>query len=167
MDYNTIQQLLERYFNGDTSLRDEAQLRRYFAGPDIDERLRRYQPLFRYLQAEQARTTSTDFDDNWQSPPARTAKIRRLGGPRTWFIGIAAMLALALGLWFLAPAPEVATEQTAGNAIDWSKYEPKSEEEAIRLTRTALIGAATHLNAGARQAAKKVKRVKTLADPTR
>ena len=170
MDYHTVQQLLERYFQGETSLRDEAQLQRYFSQPEVDERLRQYQPLFRFLQAEQQRTTSTAFDEHWEAPPAKPeARIRHLGTPRlSWYAGIAAMLALALGLWFMLPTPgEVTTDTPVASAIDWSKYEPATEAEALQLTRQALGAAATNLSMGARQAVHNVSRVKTLADPTR
>jgi hypothetical protein len=166
MDYHTVQQLIESYFQGETSLQEEARLRQYFSQPEIDERLRPYQPLFRFLETEQERTTSSSFDEQWTAPPQ--ARIRRLRAPRLgWYVNIAAMLVLAIGLWFLLPSPTGVQEAPVATAIDWSKYEPASEAEALQMTRQALVGAATTLSTGARQALQQATRVKTLADPTR
>ncbi len=46
MESKTIKELLNRYFDGLTSLAEEQQLRRYFASEQVDEELRPYQQLF-------------------------------------------------------------------------------------------------------------------------
>ena len=46
MDYKYIEQLLERYWQGETSLQEEDILRSFFSQPDILDNLRKYQPLF-------------------------------------------------------------------------------------------------------------------------
>ena len=46
MDYKYIEQLLERYWQGETSLQEEAILRSFFSQPDIPESLQQYQALF-------------------------------------------------------------------------------------------------------------------------
>ena len=46
MDYKYIEQLLERYWQGETSLQEEDILRSFFSQPDIPDNLRKYQPLF-------------------------------------------------------------------------------------------------------------------------
>ena len=59
MDYKYIEQLLERYWQGETTLQEEAILRAFFCQPDIPDHLRRYQPLF-VLEKEEP--LGDDFD---------------------------------------------------------------------------------------------------------
>ena len=60
MDYKYIEQLLERYWEGETTLQEEAILRAFFSQDDIPANLMRYKSLFDCgLQEE---TLSDDFD---------------------------------------------------------------------------------------------------------
>ena len=49
MDYKVMEQLLDKYFDGETSLQEESRLREYFRRADVPEALQPYQPLFRHL----------------------------------------------------------------------------------------------------------------------
>ena len=60
MDYKYIEQLLERYWQGETTLQEEAILRNFFSQPDIPEHLRTYQPLF---DLEKEEPLGDDFDE--------------------------------------------------------------------------------------------------------
>lgn len=46
MDYKYIEQLIDRYFDGETTLEEEQILRKFFAQEEIPEHLRQWQPLF-------------------------------------------------------------------------------------------------------------------------
>ena len=59
MDYKYIEQLLERYWQCETTLQEEDILRSFFSQPNIPEELRRYQPLF---TCEQEEPLGDDFD---------------------------------------------------------------------------------------------------------
>lgn len=50
MDYKYIEQLLERYWAGETSLQEEAILRNFFSQDEIPAGLIRYKALFTYQQ---------------------------------------------------------------------------------------------------------------------
>jgi len=52
MDYKYIEQLLERYWNCETTLEEERILRTFFSQKDIPVRLLPYRDLFCYEQAE-------------------------------------------------------------------------------------------------------------------
>jgi hypothetical protein len=151
MGNKLIEQLLERYFAGETSLAEEQQLCAFFQRQEVPESLRPYQPLFRYLAQQQAQARlSSDFDAQLLqrlAPAAPEAKIRRLA-PRAWALRIAAAMALALGMaWLMLPQlqphsqPEVA-------AIDWAKYEVQDLDEAFAITQSALNRASAELNRG-------------------
>lgn len=47
-----IDKLLEKYFEGNTSLEEESMLRNYFRQSDIDESHRVYAPLFNFFSSE-------------------------------------------------------------------------------------------------------------------
>lgn len=47
-----IDELLERYFEGETSAEDEHRLRTFFASDDVPEHLAAYKPLFAYFDEE-------------------------------------------------------------------------------------------------------------------
>ena len=62
MDCKYIEQLLERYWQCETSLEEEAQLRAFFNGSDVPEHLLRYKDLFVYQQLQQEVGLGADFD---------------------------------------------------------------------------------------------------------
>ena len=62
MDSKQLEQLLEKYWNCETSLEEEKQLRDYFQG-EVPERLKETADLFRYFKAQQATSVGgEDFD---------------------------------------------------------------------------------------------------------
>ncbi len=52
MTFEIINNLIEKYFTGETSLEEEKILRGYFNGADIDARLASYAPLFKFFEKE-------------------------------------------------------------------------------------------------------------------
>ena len=48
MDYKYIEQLVERYFNAETSLKEEQILRSFFSQEDIPAEMQQWAPLFAY-----------------------------------------------------------------------------------------------------------------------
>jgi len=157
MEDQMIRQLLDRYFEGETSLEEEAQLRRAFQQKEVPEDLQPFRPLFRYLNQEREARLDQGFeqrlleqiDEKPETPPA--AIMRRLPVQR-WAVGIAAAVVLALGLfWLYQPATFQQQEEVA--AIDWSKYEVDDPEEAFKITQSALLQASQELNQGTKVAA--------------
>lgn len=62
MDSKHIEQLLERYWQCDTSLEEEAELRAFFREEEVPEHLLRYKDLFVYQQLQQEVRLGDDFD---------------------------------------------------------------------------------------------------------
>ena len=81
MDYKYIEQLLNRYFEAETTLKEEQILRAFFAQDDEDVpgALRRYKPLFEAM--EKGDVLGTDFDDrilrliDTESPEVSKARV--------------------------------------------------------------------------------------------
>ena len=83
MNEQKIHELLQRYFDGATSLNEERELQRFYAGKDIPDALKPFQPLFAFFAEERA-----------VEPPAQKPEARIT--PLNWAIitGIAASIAI-------------------------------------------------------------------------
>ena len=104
MDYKYIEQLLERYRQGETTLQEEAILRNFFSQPDIPESLRKFQALF---TLEKEETLGDDFDERilgmLEEEPK--AKIVTLTSRLMPLFKAAAIVAIILTLGNAAQAP--------------------------------------------------------------
>jgi hypothetical protein len=106
MDYKYIEQLLERYWQGETTLQEETILKTFFSQPDIPEDLRKYSALFTY-EAEKAEGLGDDFDARMlemtgEAPKAKTVTLTSRLMP---LFKAAAIVAIVLTLGNAAQAP--------------------------------------------------------------
>ena len=62
MDYKYIEQLLENYWNCETSTEEEQILRSFFSQKDVPVHLLKYKELFAYAQASSKEELGEDFD---------------------------------------------------------------------------------------------------------
>lgn len=62
MDYKYIEQLLERYWQCETSVEEESELRIFFSTGEVPAHLLPYKDLFVYQQAQQEVGLGADFD---------------------------------------------------------------------------------------------------------
>ncbi len=62
MDSKHMEQLLEKYWNCETSLEEEQQLRDFFKGNAIPESLNETASLFRFFEAEKKKSLGDSFD---------------------------------------------------------------------------------------------------------
>lgn len=63
MDYKYIEQLLDRYWNCETTLQEEDILKAFFSQENVPAELARYKSLFVYEQEHTALSLGSDFDD--------------------------------------------------------------------------------------------------------
>jgi hypothetical protein len=49
MEFNKMEALLEKYFEGETSIAEENELKAYFSSSNVAEHLEQYRPLFGYF----------------------------------------------------------------------------------------------------------------------
>ena len=60
MALDRIEKLVEKYFEAETSIAEEKELKDYFASSDVAQHLEQYQPIFAYaIQAKQEQFTAT------------------------------------------------------------------------------------------------------------
>lgn len=62
MDYKSIEQLLERYWECETSIEEEQTLRDFFSSEEVPAHLHRYKDLFVYQQTQSEVRLGDDFD---------------------------------------------------------------------------------------------------------
>ena len=105
MDYKYIEQLLERYWQGETTLQEENILRSFFSQQDIPEHLQKYKALFTYEKEE---PLGDDFDTRIlemigeNEPKAKTVTLISRLKP---LFKAAAVVAIILTLGNAAQAP--------------------------------------------------------------
>lgn len=106
MDYRYIEQLMERYWEGETTLQEESILRTFFSQPDIPENLRKFQPLF-ICELEKEEPLGEDFDARVleQIGEAPVAKVVTLRNRLMPLFKAAAIVAIVLTLGNAAQAP--------------------------------------------------------------
>lgn len=80
MDYKYIEQLLERYWECQTSMEEEQILRSFFCQKDIPEQLLQYKPLFDYEAGVAEQELGEDFDNRILAmiEQPKAVKIKRL-----------------------------------------------------------------------------------------
>ena len=91
MNEQKIQELLQRYFDGATSLDEDRELQRYFIRNDIPDHLKVYRPMFVYFAEERA-----------VMPPKPKAVVRNIRLGLSILSGVAASIAIL----FLVGLPE-------------------------------------------------------------
>lgn len=162
----TAKKILDRYYDGNTSLAEEQRLRNYFARPDVPAELQNDARLFRMLAAETPPKTSSDFDRRLMSAleaenqqPRTAAKVVRLG-MRRWmsvaavFVGLIACVFLMRECQHMNTTVQhstrelpIAMNEQEETPIDWSKYELE-DEAAVAAALSALKVTSSKLNQG-------------------
>ena len=109
MDYKYIEQLLERYWEGETTLQEESILRTFFSQPDsmeIPEDIRKYRAIF-VCEQQKEEPLGEDFDARileqiGEAPVAKTVSLKDRLMP---LFKAAAIVAIILTLGNAAQAP--------------------------------------------------------------
>lgn len=121
-NFSDIQDLLDRYWEGETTLEEERALKAYFASGQVDERLRAISPFFQALREEQG----------VRSNQAKIAPMKPVF--YSWQkMAAAASVALLLtaGLWWRMQ-PETAEHQTIAQ-------QPPVQAEQLILQETPVL----------------------------
>jgi len=132
MELDRIENILEKYFQGETTIAEEKELKEYFSSPNVAQHLEQYQPMFGYFsQVKQQRST--------QEIPLQTKK-RNVA----WLsIAASAVVLLGIGAYYFAG------EKTAAPAVAQSELGTYDDpEEALKATQKALALLSTHVNVG-------------------
>ncbi|MFY0255596.1 hypothetical protein ACDQ55_16760 [Chitinophaga sp. 30R24] len=141
MDYNRIYALLEKYWEGDTSLEEEDALREFFRvlPPDLPAALQEAAPLFQYFGQEAAKV--------WELPamaPATPGKVVKLSPWHHW-MKYAAVLLTAVGIVYALKQQDRRQQEVAQMMQQQNMNDP---QKAFDETKKALQLLAKNLNKG-------------------
>lgn len=119
MELARIEQLLNKYLEGETSLQEESQLQEYFTSEEVDPSLEQYVPLFSYF----AISASETYDKGPQLKPEKR---------KNWkWLSIAASITLMISLY---------------TGKNWQ--EKRDARQAYEQTQAALNLLSSNLNKG-------------------
>jgi len=129
MVLNNIEELLEKYENGETTLNEEAQLKHYFSQETVAPHLEMYKPMFAYFLVNQQEQFTKDV-------PLKTKKKFNY----KW-ISVAAVAVLMLGVYF----SKISIKNQCEENLVGTYCEP---EEAFKEVSKQLAMISMHLNKG-------------------
>ena len=133
MALDKIEKLLEKYFEAETSIAEEKELKDYFASSDVAQHLEQYKPLFGYaVQAKQEQFTATIP----LIPKGRDKKRKSV----VW-LSVAASVAVLLGVGLFT-----FNNYNQPKSNDLGTYD--DPEVAFRETQKALAMISEHVNKG-------------------
>jgi hypothetical protein len=116
MEYHAIEEILNRYLEGESTLEEEMLLKKYFSQDDLPQEQREMQEMFRYLteaQKESAPPFDVTADLNsliekeWQKETRN-----RFRHVLAWVGSAAAVLVLAVGIFRYTSKPEYVIKDT-------------------------------------------------------
>ena len=128
MELKFVEQLLEKYFQGDTTIAEEKQLKAYFSSHDVAPHLAKYQSLFGYFETQK----ETQFEQKLPLQPRKQSTVK--------WIGIAASFVVLFGLATFYFYPSEPKHEDLGT------YD--NPEEAFEATQKALLMVSEQVNIG-------------------
>jgi hypothetical protein len=132
MELNRIEEILEKYFEGETTIAEEKELKNYFSSPHVAQHLEQYQPIFGYFsQVKEQKST--------QEIPLQTKK-RNVA-----WLSIAASFVVLLGVGTYFYVSETNTT-TVVTQSELGTYD--NPEEALAATQKALALLSNNVNVG-------------------
>ena len=132
MELDKIENILEKYFQGETTIAEENQLKEYFSSSNVAQHLEQYKPMFGYFsQVKQQKTM--------QEIPLQTKKLNV-----AWLsIAASAVVLLGIGTFYYV------SEETATPVVAQSELGTYDDpEEALAATQKALALLSNNVNVG-------------------
>lgn len=132
MELNRIEDILEKYFQGETTIAEEKELKEYFSSSNVAQHLEQYKPMFGYFsQVKQQKST--------QNIPLKTKK-RNVA----WLsIAASVVVLLSIGTYFY-----VSEKNTTPVVAQSELGTYDNPEEALAATQKALALLSNNVNVG-------------------
>lgn len=130
MESHKIETLLEKYFEGTTTLAEENELKDYFSASKVTSELKQYQPLFAYFSQEKEQ----QFTPEIAQPQSKSNRM-------VW-LSVAASVVVFLGVGLYT----FNNYNTSKPSQDLGTYD--DPEVAFRETQKALALLSSHVNVG-------------------
>lgn len=132
MALDRIEKLIDKYFEGETSIAEENELKTYFSSLDVAQHLQQYKPVFGYFSQAKAEEFKAEI-------PLNTKK-RNVA---VW-LSVAASFVIMLGVGTFMYLNTL--EETPSTATAYGTYD--DPEKALAETEKALALVSEHLNTG-------------------
>ncbi len=139
-----IAALLEKYWEGETSVAEEISLKQYFNGAEVAERFKEFTPLFAYYAAAKEMTLDKGFDEKIleKISEARVIPLKK----RSWLsnglkIAASVLLLITAGYFFNK-------NQQASNQSMAEKGEINDPKLALQEVKRALAMVSRKMNTG-------------------
>ena len=132
MELDKIENILDKYFQGETTIAEEKELKEYFSSSNVAQHLEQYQPIFGYFsQVKEQKST--------QTIPLKTKK-RNVA----WLsIAASVVVLLGVGTYFYV------SEKNAAPAVAQTELGTYDDpEEALAATQKALALLSSNVNVG-------------------
>lgn len=155
MDSSHIDALLEKYWEGTSSLAEEAEIRSYFAHGDVAEEHKTYAPLFGYFAEARSMQTALDVEEVL-SEVAKPKPRFKLFALTPFTMGIAAAMVALLSV--ITVMNVNTTSQKPNNTIVLDQE--ADAEEALRITKQALALLSKNINTSSENVQHGVQKVK-------
>jgi hypothetical protein len=149
MDYPTIKKLVDKYWEGTTTLEEEQQLRIYFNSKQVDQRLKSVQPLFVFFKQEQEKTSQR---------PLSFLELVRQRPKRVWSLvaaSVAMLITAAAWLYQQQHLPQPSNLAVQEAPLYKDTYE--DPERAFQEAKQALMLVSKGLNKGVKTTRKGLK----------
>jgi hypothetical protein len=135
MDSNKINDLLNRYWNCETSLEEEQQLREYFRGEQIPEQWKETATLFRYFDGHKKKTIDDGSFDaeiikKIKTPPSQGKVVRLLYNAMRIAAGVSVLL---VATWLVRNEIRKSTPQEMVDTYDDPKLALEETKKALMM----------------------------------
>ncbi|MGH2667010.1 hypothetical protein [Flavobacterium sp.] len=129
MELDKMEILIEKYFQGETSIAEEKELRSYFSSQDVAPHLEQYKAMFGYF-------TEAKKQEFAQEIPHHTKK------RKVWWLSVAASVVVLFGMvtFFVINTNQAVTQEDLGTYDD--------PEKALQETQKALALLSANVNIG-------------------
>ena len=88
MELAKIENLLEKYFEAETSIQEEAILQKYFAQKEVPEHLKQYKEMFNFFSSSSLETSNRTIQLTEESKKTISIKWLSIAAMLVFFIGI-------------------------------------------------------------------------------
>lgn len=132
MELDKIENILEKYFQGETTIAEENELKKYFSSPNVAQHLEQYKPVFGYF-------SQVKEQKMMQEIPLRTNK-RNVA-----WLSIAASIVILLGIGTFYYVSDNSTNNVVAKS-ELGTYD--NPEEALKATQKALSLLSNNVNVG-------------------
>ncbi|KAF2342498.1 hypothetical protein [Flavobacterium tistrianum] len=133
MELNKIEEILEKYFQGETSIAEENQLKEYFSSSNVAQHLEQYKPMFGYFS--QAKEQKSTYEIPLQTKKRNVAWLS---------IAASAVVLLGIGTYFFVSEKNDTT--AVASQTELGTYD--DPEEALKATQKALALLSNNVNVG-------------------